>query len=374
MIEYTIHDMITVLVDPDVGKPLKNAIDFQIGFFKTTGRPSNAKWRIVIKPYNEFDPESAGPWQIFHNMTGIQESWMHDAGDGIAIEKHPWGYKIYSSSPNFLINLFIQFILIDYDYSMVHAAAVADAKGHITLLPGAGGVGKTALLGCMVEEHGFQYMGDDIVILGKKGSALSFPRSFVLKEYHRAVYPEIFQKLNIKKRSNYRLKRFVVENAPFVGVLKDALKQRKLYHKVAHAVNLTPYLATVPVEEIFGPGTCTQAGNIEKIVFLERYGGKKFKLEDISEEALCRRMFAVIHHEWVASMQQLFTIGAMELIDLAVYFNKVHKIIKHAISDIPCKLLLIPENAGPKALMHSYLNLFHSVDSIVGPPHACASE
>lgn len=357
MIQYTIHDLINVLIDPNVGKPLINAIDFQIGFFKNTGKSSKAQCRIVIKPYNEFNPESDGIYQIFHNIRGIQQSCIYDTGDGIAIEKHPWGYKIYSSSPNFLINLFIQFILIDNDYSMVHAAAVADAEGHVTLLPGAGGVGKTALLGSMVKEYGFQYMGDDIVILGKEGSSLSFPRSFVLKEYHRSIYPEIFQKLNIKKRSNYKFKRFIVENAPFVGVLKEILKQRKSYYKVAHSINLTPYLATVSVEELFGPDSNAQTGNIEKVVFLERYEGMEFKLKDISEDALCRRMFAIIHHEWVASMQQLFTLSAMEVIDLPVYFNKVYEIIKSGISNIPCKMLLIPENAGPKALMDFYLKL-----------------
>ena len=361
MLYYNIHDIVEVLIDPNVGKPLINAIDFQIGFFKNTGKPSKAQCRIVVKPYDEFNPESAGPCQIFHNIKGIQKSWIHDTGDGIAIEKHPWGFKIYSSSPNFLINLFIQLILIENDYSMVHAAAVADSEGHVTLLPGAGGVGKTALLGYMVEEYGFQYMGDDIVILGKECISLSFPRSFVLKEYHRSVYPEIFQKLNIKKRSNYKLKRFIVENAPFVGVLKEFLKRRKLYYIAAHSINLTPYLATVSVEEIFGPGTCAQTGNIKKIVFLERYEGTEFKLKDISEDALCRRMFAIIHHEWVGSMEQLFTMGAMEIIDLPVYFNKVYEIIKSGISNIPCKILLIPENADPKALMGAYLKLSQNV-------------
>ncbi len=362
MLYYNIHDIVEVLIDPRVGDALIREIDFQISYFrKSIKSDTAAPRRVMIKPYKNAFIDRSDVFHKFHLSRAVQGACFHDPLNEIIVEKNDSGFMIYSNSPNFLINLYIQILLVENSYSMVHAAAVADSEGHVTLLPGAGGVGKTALLGCMVEEYGFQYMGDDLVILGKEGSALSFPRSFVLKEYHRSVYPEIFQKLNIKKRTNYKLKRFVVENAPFVGVLKKFLKQRKLYYNVAHSINLTPYLATVSVEEIFGPGTCAQTGNVEKIVFLERYERTEFKLKDISEDALCRRMFAIIHNEWVESMQQLFTMGAMEIIDLPVYFNKVHEIIKSGISNIPCKILLIPENAGPKALMGYYLKLFQNV-------------
>lgn len=362
MLYYNIHDIVEVLIDPMVGDALIGAVDFQISYFrKSIEADIAAPRRIMIKPYNDVFINSSNVFHTFHLSRGVQGSCFHDPFNKIIVEKNSRGFTIYSNSPNFLINLYIQILLIENDYSMVHAAAVADDGGRVTLLPGAGGVGKTALLGSMVEEYGFKYMGDDVIILGKGGNCLCFPRFFVLKEYHRDVYPEIFQKLNIKKRSNYKLKRFIVKNAPFAGVLKDFLKQRKLYYKIAHSINLSPYLATVSVEEIFGPGTCAHIGNVEKIVFLERYEGKEFELKDINEDSLCRRMFAIIHHEWVAGMQQLFTISAMEIIDLPVYFDKVYEIIKSGISNIPCKMLLIPENAGPKALVDAYLKLCQNV-------------
>lgn len=362
MLYYNIHDIVEVLIDPMVGDVLIRAIDFQISYFrKNIESDTTASKRIMIKPYNDISIDRSDIFHKFHLSRGIQGVSFHDPLSEIFVEKNDGGFTIYSNSPNFLINLYIQILLMENSYSMVHAAAIADAEGHVTLLPGAGGVGKTSLLGSMVEEYGFKYMGDDVIILGKGGNCLSFPRFFVLKEYHRDVYPEIFQKLNIKKRSNLKIKRFIVENAPFTGILKKFLKQRKLYYKVAHSINLSPYLATVSVEEIFGSGTCAQAGNVEKIVFLERYEGTEFKLKDISEDALCRRMFAIIHHEWVAGMQQFFTISAMEIIDLHVYFNKVYEIIKSGISNIPRKMLLIPEDADHKALVASYLELSQNV-------------
>jgi len=160
---------------------------------------------------------------------------------------------------------------------MVHAAAVANKDGKVTLFPGAGGVGKTALLGGLVEEYGYKHLGDDLILLNSDGKAMCFPRSFVLKEYHRAVYPDVFERLNIKAGTNYGIKRFIVDNAPFMGIVKNVLKKRKLYYQVAHAINLTPYLAVVPVEEILGAGTVQASGQMNKIIFLERYEGSEFK-------------------------------------------------------------------------------------------------
>ena len=128
-----------------------------------------------------------------------------------------------------------------------------DAKDNrVTLLPAAGGAGKTALLGYMVQEFRSRHMGDDIVILGKAGNCLSFPRSFVLKEYHRSIYPEVFQRLNLRTKSSYKVKRFLIDNAPFLGIAKTILRRRRIYYKVAQSINLIPHLAEVPVEEIFG--------------------------------------------------------------------------------------------------------------------------
>ena len=240
---------------------------------------------------------------------------------------------------------------------MVHAAAVCDQQGQATLLPGAGGVGKTALVGYLVKEQGFKHLGDDIVILGKDGGCLSFPRAFVLKAYHRSVYPEVFERLNIKKGINYGLKRFVVENAPFVGIAKKMMRGSSLYHKVGRVVNSGAFEAAVPVEEMFGAQNVGQGGRVDRIIFLERYEGKDFRIEKIDEESLCRRMFSILHHEWVASMAQCFSLGALEVVDLPVYFRKVAETLRSCISGKKCQVLSIPAAASPRDLLRSYLEL-----------------
>lgn len=280
-----------------------------------------------------------------------------DADNEVAVEKNDKGFVIYASVPNFLINLFIQALLIKDGYSMVHAAAFENNNGDITLLPGAGGIGKTALLGNMVKDHHYRLLGDDIILLGENGTCLSYPRSFVLKEYHRSVYPEVFQRLNIKKGGNYDLKRFIVDNAPFTSVIKNILRSKKLYSKVTQAINLTPYLAAVPVEEIFGTESVCPQGNLENILFLERYEGEKTVINPIDTGELSRRMFAIIWHEWVGSMRQLFSISAMGLFDLSHLFSCTAQIIHSAISGKQSQIISIPNRTNPKDLADTFNEL-----------------
>jgi hypothetical protein len=356
MIRFTIHDMIDVLIDPRVGEPLIRAVNFEIGYFENTQETmAVAPHQIIIKPYDDFTPDSAYPFQTFHSSRGLQGCCFHDRTEGIAVEKQDRGFTIYSDTPNFLINLFIQLLLIENDYTMVHAAAIVDKDNRVTLLPAAGGVGKTALLGYMVQEFRSRHMGDDIVILGKAGNCLSFPRSFVLKEYHRSIYPEVFQRLNLRTKSSYKVKRFLIDNAPFLGIVKTILRRRKIYYKVAHSINLIPHLAEVPVEEIFGENTLAHKGVIERVIFLERYEGSTFKFEEISEDSVCRRLLAILHHEWVVSLEQFLTLGAMEVVDLPNYFQEVIQVIQSGISNKECHIMYIPSNAPPIDLFKSYL-------------------
>ena len=358
MIYYQLHNLLEVILDPAVGKALVDSIDFQIGYFKShRSNINDLKNIIYIKPYSHFDANYLNNMNIFHLSKGIQGSCFIDDLDGFAIEKYRSGFKIYSDTPNFIINLYIQFILVENQHSMIHAAAVVDKQNRVFVLPAAGGAGKTALLGNLVKNHNFRHMGDDIIILDEHGKCLSFPRCFVFKEYHRTVYPEVFKRLKIRQRSNYRIKKFILDNAPFVGMAKNILKKTKLYHSFAAAMNISDYLATVPVEEIFGENATIDMGQLHRIIFLEKYRGKEFKIEGISEDQLSKRMFSIIHHEWILGMQQLLKMGAMDIIDLPSYFKNAYEIIKKGISGKNCQIFFIPENASPDILVERFIDL-----------------
>lgn len=362
MFYYPIHGVVDVIVDLNVAKSVVNAIDFQLNYFrKNSPLKTPAPYQICVKAYSDITLDLSLQFSQFHLVRGVQGFCLHDPSGHLYIEKEGNSLKIYCEAPNFLINLYIQFFLIELGYTMVHAAAVADRDGNVILFPAAGGVGKTGLIGHLVAQNGYKTMGDDIVLLSKHGSCFAFPRSFVLKECHRTIYPEVFRRLSIGKTSNYKFKKFVAENAPFIGITKKILRRLNLYHHAIDLVNMAQNLAEVPMEEIFGNGMVFESGAIKRIVFLERYEGTQFKVLPLGEKALCRRMFSIIHHEWVDSMRQCFSAAALELVDLPYYFTMTAEIMRAGISGKNSQIFYIPSDAKFKDVIDSFHELIRDI-------------
>ena len=376
-VQYTIHGLIDILVDSCVNDSVIEQIDFQIGYFKTRGDQLSAPHQIIVKPYDDFAVDPALTFDAYQLSRGITGEILDDPERRIAIKKGQYGYTIYTDG-GFLINLYIQLLLIEHGISLVHAAAVADEYGRVTLLPGSTGVGKTALSTYLVKRSNYRVLGDDIVGLTEQGECLSFPRSLVLKEYNRSLFPEVFQRLNIgteqtagnsTRLAALKLKRFVRENAPFVGVSRAILQWLGLRDKVAQlfrAPAKSPEHPSLPIEDVLGPGTVADQGNIDHIIFLQRYAGTKFRVDFMSEEALCRRMFAIILHEWVSVMGQFFAIGALEMVDLPAYFDRVAAITRSGIAGKKCEMLLIPDSASPDELWRYLSRYLDSTGAATG--------
>ncbi|MBN1867361.1 hypothetical protein JW916_08715 [Candidatus Sumerlaeota bacterium] len=370
-IHYRIHGLIDVSIDADVCDAIVESVDFQIRHFRCSPGPEPAPHQVRVRPFNAFREESGEAMETFHTVQGVTARCYRDTASRVAFLRTPDGYEIYADSPDFLVNLFIQLLLVEENITLVHAAAVVDPQGRATLLAGPGGVGKTALLGEMVGRRGYRLLGDDIVALTDCGECLSFPRSFVLKEYHGSVYPELFERLGLDKgrRRSFSLKEgglralwFVRDNAPFMGLVKSLVRAIGFYDTVARTVPppshrvCHDYVAAVPVEEIFGPDAVADRGPVDRVVFLERYAGETFERETMREEAVCRRMFAIVHHEWVDSMRRFFALGALEIVDLEAYFHRVADIMRAGVSRKKCERLRIPEGASPDDLSRFFFS------------------
>lgn len=362
-IRYNIHNIIGVEIELDVDKQIIDQIDFQIGFFCCTEDTiADVEYRIHILPYKDFHRNEEIPFHMYYLKSGIPGVVVVDPVRSLAIIKRPKGYEIYSDVP-FLINIFIQTIFVEKGITLVHAAAVSDSEGRVILFPGAGGVGKTSLLSYFVQECNYQLLGDDIIGISTDGKCYSFPRSFVIKEYHKEVYPQFFSGIDDTSASSLPRRltsifhsvgksaiKFVQSNAPFKGVARDIFKRSKLDKMIKNLflwAKDSPYFATIPIDEIFGKGVVRQIGDLEVVVNIERYKGSDFSVEDMSEDALVRRIFAIIHHEWIGSMDILFSMGALEIIDLPLYFRQVTKILTKGIHATRINNLCIPERISP---------------------------
>jgi|GEM_PF-2281262 hypothetical protein len=352
---YNIHNLVSVHISAGVKKWIINQIDFQIGHFEVKNL-KEPTYNITINSYDDFITKNQ-EMSRFHKSYFKSADVLKDPENNIVIKKKDNGFDIFTDS-SIVINIFLQLILANQGIAFVHAAAIKKPNGGVFLLPGGGGVGKTAILGSMVKNEGFSFLGDDNILLKQDGSCLSFPRSFILKSYHRDVYPEIFKKLSLKQRNNpllLKILKFLLKNAPFYNAIKDFLKKKGLY---AQVVNSPPiprdYIADVPVSEIFGYNSVASEGMVEKVVFLERYSGSNFTLEPVHSSMLANRMFSIMNHEWADYMRELFTYGSTELVNLDTYFKNISNIVNEGIDNKECLLLKIPENASTDELYHYF--------------------
>ena len=160
--------------------------------------------------------------------------------------------RIFADYANVLINLYIQLLIAPQRFTMVHAAAYKVSGGEVNILAGAGGIGKTAVLGYAVRERGLQLLGDDIVVLDSNGQCLAFPRAFVLKSYHLEGYADTFRRLRLPRWNFYSAKRFLIDNARFMGVAKAVLRRTGFYYKVGDWLRPRSFLGTVSPEDLFG--------------------------------------------------------------------------------------------------------------------------
>jgi hypothetical protein len=248
---------------------------------------------------------------------------------------------------------------------MVHAAGLCDGSGSTLLLPGPGGVGKTALLGSAVADHGYTVLGDDIVLLSGDRLCLSYPRSFVLKDYHRDVYPEYFR--SQKKAGRERslgvvagvIVRHIVSNMPFSGVLRKLLKSRGKFSALS---TRTPQgdrdseLICAPLENVLGSGAVSSSGHLGRICFLERYDGSTLLFQRLTHDSLVHRMFAIILHEWVDSLRQFFSMGALEIVDASWYFSTMMDTIRLGTRGVPSWIVRIPSDCSAPALSRDFFS------------------
>ncbi len=348
---YNIHGLAEVVIAPDVRPEIIREIEFQIGPMRVQSQDCVRSCpSIHIRPYEELC-SSLATEAAFYQCRGAVGSHLSDDTARLSVHRGPEGITIFADYANILINLYLQLLLVPQGYCMVHAAAYKDSMGKVTLLAGAGGIGKTAVLGHVVRVKGLQHLGDDVVILGTKGDCLAFPRAFVLKSYHREGYTEIFQRLKLRRWDLYVFKRFVIANAPFVGLFKDLLRKVGLYYKVADIVRPQPFLATVSSDELFGQGSMSSSGEIGRIAYLDRVHSSQFDITTLNIETCVNRLFAVIHHEWKDFLVHLISLGALDVVNLPSYCENVVDVLRSSVAGKELVYVQVPVDASAEQLV-----------------------
>jgi len=154
---YNVNGLLDVVVAADIHSEVLREIDFQIGFFRQTPLPPEAgRACIKVRPFTEYsspgNPTNSNRAK-FYNYQGQPSIELVNESSRLAIARAPAGFNIYADHPNFLINLYIQLLIVPMGFTMIHAAGYLAANGSATLVAGAGGIGKTAILGHAVSQR-----------------------------------------------------------------------------------------------------------------------------------------------------------------------------------------------------------------------------
>jgi len=352
---YNIHGLVEVVISPDVRPEIVREIEFQIGSFhgEVSANHPRRPPRVYVQPYAAWKAagESIEGEAVFYHCQGVPGAYLRDERGRLAVMREGRDIRIFSDYASFLINLYIQILVAPRGFTMVHAAAYQSSRGTVNVLAGAGGIGKTAVLGYAVRERKLRHLGDDLVILGGSGQCFAFPRAFVLKSYHLEGYADTFRRLRLPRWNLYTLKRFIIDNAPFVGLVKSTLRRTGLYYKIADILRPQPFLASVSPDEIFGKGSVISSGEIGRIAYLDRVHGDSFDLQPLNADTLVNRLFSVIHNEWKDFLAHLISLGALDVVDVSKYCEQVKNTLHAAVANRELHRVSIPVGATPEQLV-----------------------
>lgn len=358
---YNLHNKVEVFVDASVSSAVVDTVDFQLNHFRDNKPDAhNDVAKINIRPYSRFKPQNEMRPSIFHEYHFVEKVYCDNIPQRFAALRTPSGFEIFADHPNFLINFYIQLLLLQEGIMMCHAAAAVSPKGEVVLFPGPGGVGKTTILKSLVEEMGFSILGDDIVLVAPEGICYSFPRSFVLKEYHREIYPEAIAKwTKVKPKTLLSKLRYskagheIVQNLPgrgFFNWLVDRMEWREQLQEAIPQPSKSSFLAAAPVADILGTDAVSDSGKLFAVCFLERARVQEFCSHPIQTNDLVNRMESIIHHEWCEQTRHISTMAACGMFDWNLYMTSFRKTFDHAVDPVHRQIIKIPQKATPDDL------------------------
>lgn len=365
MRRFAFHGLVDVFVDAQLNERMQQAVEFQLGARSADPTRPEAPRRITVRPYDAAPPLDDKS-RLLYESFGELGSMINMPEVGLAVAKTDTGFDVYCDDMPVNVTIVMQLLLVEQGVSFVHAAALQTPDGRTTLLPGAKNVGKTAIIGEGIDKHGFKMLGDDLVGLSSGGMCYSLPRAFALKEYHRSIYPEIFESQKIPvpvaprgwPRIKRNLKAAFYENAPFRGLVKWLLAGSVWHDRVGWAVvpdvpiNYTP----VPIEHLFGSDSIVDQCQLDEVVYLDRHRGSELRWESVDADELADRMTAIIHREWSLRFDQITEMSVMRLFDFGDYISQVRSIMRQAVAGVPIRRMLIPQGMTPADLVCAYLD------------------
>jgi hypothetical protein len=110
--------------------------------------------------------------------------------------------------------------------------------------------------------------------------------------------------------------------------------------------HVAPYLAAVPITDIFGKDSICDQAIARQLIFMQRYSGNEFRLEPIQSELLVSKLVSIIQFEWSSTHHLAILLSLFGLDDLLKSMEECKQVIATAVSRTKSYILYIPEAAS----------------------------
>jgi len=118
-------------------------------------------------------------------------------------------------------------------FSLLHASGIAfDNSG--VVFPAGKGVGKTSTILNLSLEKGSLFLANEPIIISDDGMVYSFPSRIRLYHYNLKYIPQIYQRLTLKERLEFKLKHLIYVLSLKYGCLGLDINPRKIFKKIGN--------------------------------------------------------------------------------------------------------------------------------------------
>lgn len=226
-------------------------------------------------------------------------------------------------------------------YSLVHGSAVSNGTG--ILFYGLSNVGKTTMALQMVKE-GYEFLGDDLVILNESGQLLSYPKRIKVEAHHLKAYPELVQKIG--SRMSFTQRFFF-----------------NRYVKSSTEKSFETMFYNPAISEIFGDVKIANCSDLGAVVHLNRTDRGDPSIQEIDTESCIRAIISNLF--WEFNLQPYrysyyryclsYPSDRFFLEQEEEHHDRLHRIIGKALSNARAFQIQVPTQFNPLR-MHSTLN------------------
>jgi hypothetical protein len=262
--------------------------------------------------------------------------------------------KEFTNVANRATNLWIQYLLVNRQFSLIHSAGI-EFEGKGIIFPAFGGAGKTTLISEFRKFGNVKFFGDDYVIVDRDGYMYSYPSDLSVYYYHLNLFPEL-RNTQFEEYLTYRNRKKKVQmiegKVPGIGYIKYIYRKygSNFSNILTKPIHLLPFHSSnwdldyikFPVNNCFHKESIGTHTKLKSCIFLSRYNGTNLKIEKISKYQLVNEIIGILNIEFRYSLIFFHLLNSFGLMDITRFQLNQRDILDDCFSNVHLYRMSIP--------------------------------